>query len=66
MKQEGMKTAVTLVVGVGMLMLTGCASKEPKPLQQPTPDQVRGHADRGFDNLKKDEKERSSQSNAPY
>jgi hypothetical protein len=66
MKQEGMKGAVSLVVGVGMLMLTGCSSKEPKPMQQPTPDQVRGHADKGFDNLKKDEKERGTQTNAPY
>jgi outer membrane biogenesis lipoprotein LolB len=66
MKQVGMKRAVGLVVGVGMLMLTGCSSKEPKPMQQPTPDQVRGHADRGFDNLKKEEKDRGTQTNAPY
>ena len=66
MKKEGMKRAVSLVVGVGILTLTACSSKEPKPMQQPTPDQVRGHADRGFDNLKKDEKERGTQTNTPY
>src|SRR5262245_6297615 len=38
-----------------LLMVAGCSSKEPKPMAQPTPDQVRGHADRGFDNLKKEE-----------
>jgi hypothetical protein len=66
MKQEGMKRAVSLVVGVAILTLTACSNNQPKPMQQPTPDQVRGHADRGFDNLKKDEKERSTQTNAPY
>jgi hypothetical protein len=66
MKQGGMKHAVALVVGVGFLTLTACSSSEPKPMTQPTPDQVRGHADRGFDNLKKEEKERGTQTNAPY
>ena len=65
MKQEGMKTAASLVVGVGILMLTACSSNEPKPMAQPTPDQVRGHADRGFDNLKKEEKERGTPTNTP-
>jgi len=66
MKQGGMKHAVALVVGVGFLTLTACSSSDPKPMTQPTPDQVRGHADRGFDNLKKEEKERGTQTNAPY
>ena len=63
--QNGMKTAAGIVLGVGMLMLSACSSNEPKPMAQPTPDQVRGHADRGFDNLKKEEKERGTESNMP-
>lgn len=63
--QNGMPAAAAVALGVGMLMLSGCSSNEPKPMAQPTPDQVRGHADRGFDNLKKDEKERGTDSNMP-
>lgn len=63
--QTGMKTAAGIALGVGMLMLSACSSNEPKPMAQPTPDQVRGHADRGFDNLKKEEKERGTESNMP-
>ena len=58
--------ATGIVLGIAtMLMLSGCSSKEPKPMAQPTPDQVRGHADRGFDNLKKDEQERRVQPTSP-
>ena len=63
--QKGMLEAAAVALGVGMLMLSGCSSNEPKPMAQPTPDQVRGHADRGFDNLKKEEKERGTDSNMP-
>ena len=63
--KKGMKAAAGIVLGVGMLMLSACSSNEPKPMAQPTPDQVRGHADRGFDNLKKEEKERGTESNMP-
>jgi hypothetical protein len=54
--------ATSIVLGAAaVLMLAGCSSNEPKPMVQPTPDQVRGHADRGFDNLKQEEKERGVQ-----
>jgi len=60
------KMAAGVVLGAtALLMLAACSSKEPKPLAQPTPDQVRGHADRGFDNLKKDEQERRVQPTSP-
>jgi hypothetical protein len=49
-----------------VLMMTACGSHEPKPMAQPTPDQVRGHADRGFDKLKQEEHERGVQPTAPY
>ncbi len=42
-------------------LVAGCSSHEPKPMAQPTPDQVRGHADHTFDKLKQEERERASQ-----
>jgi hypothetical protein len=53
---------VTIVVGLFALSLvTGCTSDHPKPLPQPTPDQVRSHADRAFEKLKQEEQERANQ-----
>jgi hypothetical protein len=63
--QKGMMAAAAIALGAGMLMLSACSGQEPKPMAQPTPDQVRGHADRGFDNLKKEEKERGTDGNMP-
>ncbi|MDF2459248.1 MAG: hypothetical protein K0S79_1664 [Nitrospira sp.] len=54
-----MVCAITLA-GV-LLTVAGCSSHEPKPMAQPTPDQVRGHADHTFDKLKQEERERASQ-----
>jgi len=54
-----------LTAGVVLLMLAGCSSEQPKPMAQPTPDQVRGHADRTFDKLKQEEQERAAQPTAP-
>jgi len=49
-----MSLAVFSVVGA-------CASDQPKSLPQPTPDQVRSHADRAFEKLKQEEQERATQ-----
>lgn len=54
-----------LMAGVMFLTLAGCSSEQPKPMAQPTPDQVRGHADRTFDKLKQEEQERAAQPTAP-
>lgn len=58
--------------GVVALLMTGlfatvaaCSSDQPKPLAQPTPDQVRSHSDRTFDKLKQEEKEQTVQPPAP-
>jgi hypothetical protein len=57
---------VAMVAGLFVLsLITACASDQPKPLPQPTPDQVRGHADRAFDKLKQEEQERATQPPAP-
>jgi len=53
------------MAGVMLLTLAGCSSEQPKPMAQPTPDQVRGHADRTFDKLKQEEQERAAQPTAP-
>ncbi len=46
----GIVAAVVLVVG--------CASEKPKPMAQPSSEQVKGNADRAFDRLKQEEGER--------
>jgi len=62
MQQGGTAMVVGLFV---LLQVAACASNEPKPLPQPTPDQVRGHADRTFDKLKQEEQERAAQPPVP-
>lgn len=42
----------------GLAMITSCSSERPKPMQQPTPEQVKGNADRSFDKLKQEEHDR--------
>ena len=64
-QRNGLTKATSIVLSVGILVLSGCSSNEPKPMAQPTPDQVRGHADRGFDKLKQEEKERGTQPDMP-
>jgi len=57
-----------IVIAAGLCILsliTACAGDQPKPLPQPTPDQVRGHADRAFEKLKQEEQERAAQPPAP-
>jgi hypothetical protein len=46
---------------IAAFLLTACASDPPKGPPPPTPDQVRGHADRTFDKLKQEERERAAQ-----
>jgi len=65
-EREGVcRTGVALIVLVVMLAATGCSSEQPKPMPQPTPDQVRSHGDRTFDKLKQEEQERAAQPSAP-
>jgi hypothetical protein len=65
MKQERITPVGGLVVGLVCLIVPACSSNDPKPMAQPTPEQVRGHADRGFDKLKQEEQQRDTQSNVP-
>jgi hypothetical protein len=62
MQQPGIVVAAGLCV---FSLITACASDQPKPLPQPTPDQVRSHADRTFEKLKQEEQERAAQPPVP-
>ncbi|MCP9470798.1 MAG: hypothetical protein NNA31_12465 [Nitrospira sp.] len=61
----------SLAVGaVGLLVLlpglVGCAGEQPKPSPPTvTPDQVRGHADKAFENLKQEERNRTGTQTEP-
>jgi hypothetical protein len=46
--------------------LVGCAGEQPKPSPPTvTPDQVRGHADKAFENLKQEERNRTGTQTEP-
>jgi len=42
---------------VAAMFIMGCAGEKQKPMAQPSADQVKGNADRGFDKLKQEERE---------
>lgn len=54
-----------LFIGGIFLTVAACSSEQPKPMAQPTPDQVRSHADKAFDKLKQEEQERAAQPPVP-
>jgi hypothetical protein len=65
-QRKHMERAAGIVLGAtAFLILAACSSHEPKPMTQPTPDQVRGHADQNFDKLKQEERERGVQPASP-
>jgi hypothetical protein len=55
------------VMGVVLVGIDGCAGEAPKPVSTMTQDQVREHADKAFEKLKQEEKNRTTGSEvAPY
>jgi hypothetical protein len=56
-RRDGMVCVCGLLV-FAFTAVVGCASDKPKPMQQPSPEQVKGSADRTFDKLKQEERER--------
>lgn len=60
-RMRGQGIAGCAMVGMLFMAMTACSSDQPKPLAQPTPDQVRGHADRAFEKLKQEEQGRAPQ-----
>jgi len=60
------RVAVGGLMGFVLCSVVGaCAGDQPKPIPQPTTDQVRGHADRTFEKLKQEEQERAAQPPVP-
>ncbi|MDH4083068.1 MAG: hypothetical protein OEV99_06035 [Nitrospira sp.] len=58
---------IVVVMGIVLVGIDGCAGEAPKPASTMTQDQVREHADKAFDKLKQDEKNRTTGSGvAPY
>lgn len=49
-----------LIACLFVAAFAACSKSEPKPLAQPTPDQVRSHSERSFDNLKQEERDRGA------
>ena len=45
-------------VTAALVLVAGCASEKPKPMAQPSSEQVKGNADRTFDKLKQEERDR--------
>jgi len=57
-----MRTVVSgVIAGILLVALAGCSSEKPKPMVQPTTEQIRGHADQTFDKLKKEEQGRNAE-----
>jgi hypothetical protein len=66
LRQHRMRQRGAMIIGAFVLLLiTGCASDQSKPLPQSTPDQVRGHGDRAFEKLKQEEQERATRPPTP-
>jgi len=47
------------VIGVALVSSGGCAAEAPKPTSTMTQEQVRDHAEKAFDKLKQEEKNRA-------
>ncbi len=50
---------VVVAVGVALITIGGCATEPSKPASTMSQDQVRDHADKTFDKLKQEEKNRA-------
>lgn len=54
------------LLGVLLVGLGGCAGEQPKPSSPTvTPDHVRSHADKAFENLKQEERDRAMNPGEP-
>lgn len=64
----GFKNGLSVAgMGVVLLVMWGCAGEAPKPAPTMTQDQVRSNADKAFEKLKQEEKNRAIDSGVgPY
>ncbi len=44
-----------------LVAFSACSKDQPKPMAQPSPDQVRSRSDKTFETLKQEEQERTTQ-----
>ncbi|HMS82850.1 MAG TPA: hypothetical protein PKD12_04305 [Nitrospira sp.] len=63
-RRGGWSWVVALVIGTGIVNVTGCAMDPPKPVSTVTPEQVKSNADKSFEKLKQEEKNRTVGSGA--
>jgi hypothetical protein len=58
---------VVVAIGIGVASMTGCATDSPTPASTMTQEQVKSNADKSFERLKQEEKNRAVGSGAaPY
>ncbi len=50
---------VMVAIGIGVASVTGCSTDSPKPASTMTQEQVKSHADKSFERLKQEEKDRA-------
>ena len=63
----GRNCVVVVAIGIGVANMTGCTTDSHKPASTMTQDQVKNNADKSFDKLKQEEKNRAEGSGpAPY
>ncbi len=51
------KAGILCGLMAAVMLTVGCSSDKPKPMAQPSPEQVKGNADRAFDKLKQEERD---------
>ncbi len=61
---KGRYWVVAVAIGIGVASATGCATESPKPVPTMTPEQVKANADKSFERLKQEEKNRALGSGA--
>ncbi len=67
MERAGGRWCMVVAMGIGVAIATGCATESPKPAPVMTPEQVKSNADKSFERLKQEEKNRAVGSEAaPY
>jgi hypothetical protein len=66
-KIMGRSCMIVVVLGTGIVGATGCATDSPQSTSTMTPEQVKSNADKSFERLKQEEKNRAVGSGpAPY
>jgi hypothetical protein len=61
---KGRYWVVAVAIGIGVASATGCVTDSPKPVPTMTPEQVKSNADKSFERLKQEEKNRALGSGA--